>query len=72
MVDASRRGGSRSENIVLDEDWLHELVGVEELTSFVSVKALHAYPDRGGEVDKAVKRLRGVALLAEEVASPEP
>ena len=45
-VDASCRGGCRSEDVVLDEDRLHELVGVEELTGSVSVKALHAYPDR--------------------------
>ncbi len=49
---------------MLDEDRLHELVGVEELTSSVSVKALHAYPDRGGKVDEAVERLHGVVLLA--------
>ena len=57
---------------MLDEDRLHELVGVEELTSSVSMKALHAYPDRCGKFDEAVERLRGVVLLAEEVASPEP
>ena len=63
-VDASRRGGCRSEDVVLDEDRLHELVGVEELTSSVSVKALHAYPDRCWKVDEAVERLHGVVLLA--------